>query len=234
VKTRRFIFEAAVLIVASIVCAAVANAFAPRERKLTLISKISAPTVPGPGSRVPGPALMVPGPESRVPSPQPATPAPTATVAATPEEKMSEPLAKRDPGPGTRDPGPAAKPREFPPHPDKPWVEIDSASVRELYARGVPFIDARRTSVYEEGHIKGARSIPVWESDLDQRLAALYELGYDPEAPVVVYCSGGNCEDSHMLAQRLWGIGFNNVLVYKDGYPDWVKHGGLTEKGPGK
>jgi rhodanese-related sulfurtransferase len=104
--------------------------------------------------------------------------------------------------------------------------------VRELYARGVPFIDARRTNVFEQGHIAGARSMPVWESDLNDRLKAFYEEGLDPEAPVVIYCSGGNCEDSHMLGERLWGIGFNNVLVYKDGYPDWVKNGGRTETGP--
>ena len=47
----------------------------------------------------------------------------------------------------------------------------------------------------------------------------------------MVYCSGGNCEDSHMLGQRLWGLGFNNVLVYKDGYPDWTANKGPTQTG---
>ena len=41
----------------------------------------------------------------------------------------------------------------------------------------------------------------------------------------MIYCSGGDCEDSHMLAQKLWGIQFNNVYVYKDGFPDWQKRG---------
>ena len=35
-----------------------------------------------------------------------------------------------------------------------------------------------------------------------------------------------------MLAEKLWGIQFNNVYVYKDGYPDWVKRNGPTRKGP--
>jgi hypothetical protein len=34
-----------------------------------------------------------------------------------------------------------------------------------------------------------------------------------------------------MLAQKLWGIQFNNVYVYKDGYPDWVAHRGATHTG---
>ena len=73
--------------------------------------------------------------------------------------------------------------------------------------------------------------MPVWEADVDARVAAIYEEGRDPNAPVVVYCSGGNCEDSHMLAQKLWGIQFNNVYVYKDGFPDWQNRGGAVRTG---
>src|SRR6185369_12472413 len=49
--------------------------------------------------------------------------------------------------------------------------------------------------------------------------------------PIVVYCSGGDCEDSHMLAQKLYGALFNNVYVYKDGFPDWQKRGGAVHTG---
>ncbi len=49
--------------------------------------------------------------------------------------------------------------------------------------------------------------------------------------PVVLYCSGGDCEDSHMLGQKLFGAGFNNLLVYKDGFPDWAKRGGAMAQG---
>ncbi|MFP5247921.1 MAG: rhodanese-like domain-containing protein [Thermoanaerobaculia bacterium] len=49
--------------------------------------------------------------------------------------------------------------------------------------------------------------------------------------PIVIYCSGGACEDSHMLADKLWGIQFNNVYVYKDGFPDWQKRGGAVRTG---
>ena len=34
-----------------------------------------------------------------------------------------------------------------------------------------------------------------------------------------------------MLAQKLWGIQFNNVYVYKDGFPDWQQHGGAVHTG---
>lgn len=232
VRNRRFFFQAATLVFSAVLCASVANAFASRERRLNLFR-----TAPAPVERSASPLTI---PDVPPPAPAPATETmPPAVVTATiatpaaatikPAEKTAERAARSDAAP----PAPSIE-RQFLPHPDKPWVEIDPESVRQLYARGVLFVDARRTSVFEQGHIRGARSIPVWESDLDDRLNALYQEGLDTEAPIVVYCSGGNCEDSHMLGQRLWGIGFNNVLVYKDGYPDWVNSNGPIETGPEK
>ena len=113
----------------------------------------------------------------------------------------------------------------------KPALEIAPADVQRLYEGKALFLDARRSSVYAEGHIAGARSFPVWESDIDRRVKGLYEEGLDQKAPVVVYCSGGDCEDSHMLAQKLYFAGFDDVLVYKDGFPDWQKRGLPTTKG---
>ncbi|HEY3204277.1 MAG TPA: rhodanese-like domain-containing protein [Thermoanaerobaculia bacterium] len=116
--------------------------------------------------------------------------------------------------------------KAFPPHPDKPWIEVSGDDVAELFARkSVPILDARRTSVYRDGHIAGARSFPVWEADVDDRVKAFFAEGLNQSAPIVIYCSGGDCEDSHMLAQKLYFVGFDNVLVYKDGFPDWQKRG---------
>jgi rhodanese-related sulfurtransferase len=121
---------------------------------------------------------------------------------------------------------------EFPPHPDKPWAEISGEDAAALQARGdVPVLDARRTSVYREGHIAGARPVSVWEADVDDKVKVFFGEGHDPNAPILVYCSGGDCEDSHMLGQKLFFAGFNNVLVYKDGFPDWVKRGLNVTKG---
>jgi rhodanese-related sulfurtransferase len=122
----------------------------------------------------------------------------------------------------------------FPPHPDKPYVEIAGDDVVWLHQRGVLFLDARRSSVFEQGHIAGARSFSVWESDIDDKVNKLFEERGDPSQqlqPIVIYCSGGACEDSHMLAQKLWGIQFNNVLVYKDGFPDWQNRNGAVKTG---
>ena len=137
-------------------------------------------------------------------SPTPASPAPSASPAA----------AAGDPG------------GAFAPHPDKAWVEISGDQAAALYARkNVPFLDARRTSVYAASHIAGARPVSVWEADVDDKVKAIFQEGLDQSAPIVVYCSGGDCEDSHMLAEKLYRVGFDTVLVYKDGFPDWQKRG---------
>ncbi len=152
----------------------------------------------------------------KVPQP-PATPAPAGPAAASPAAQAAVP------------PG-----RDYPPHPDKPWVSISGEEAIDLHRRGVPFLDARRTSVYVAGHIPGARSLPIWEATVDDGIKRLFDEGYDVNAPLVVYCSGGDCEDSHMLSQRLHGYGFNNALVYADGFPDWEKRGMPVEKGAPK
>ncbi len=150
--------------------------------------------------------------------------APGAAAAARPT-----PAPSTAPSPAIGGPASGAA---FPPHPDKAWVEISGDAAAELHARKtVPFLDARRTSVYRDGHIAGARPFSVWEADIDEKVKAFFAEGTDQSAPIVVYCSGGNCEDSHMLSEKLYLVGFDNVLVYKDGYPDWVQRSLPVTKG---
>src|SRR5262245_26142962 len=129
----------------------------------------------------------------KVPQRAGTSPTPTAAAAAAPPVAAPE-------SPGSKD---------YPAHPDRPWADISGDEAVALHSRGVPFLDARRTSVYAEGHIAGARSFPIWESTVDDGIKKLFEEGYDVNAPLAVYCSGGDCEDSPMLAQRLHGHRLN-------------------------
>jgi rhodanese-related sulfurtransferase len=239
--------QTVVLIGAALVLAIVANGFASRQRKLMLPGfypnalRVPQPVAPTPlaprsaatpvaaapttsAAPVPAPAattaIATPPATSTTPqAPPPATattPAPAPAVAATPAPPAADPLAR------------------FQPHPSEAFVEISGADAALLHSKGALFLDARRTSVYEEGHIAGARSFSVWESDVDEKVNKLFEERSDPrdqDRPIVIYCSGGACEDSHMLAQKLWGIQFNNLYVYKDGFPDWQSRRGAVRTG---
>ncbi|HLN79608.1 MAG TPA: rhodanese-like domain-containing protein [Thermoanaerobaculia bacterium] len=164
--------------------------------------------------------------------------APTASIPAAAEPTAPPAVSAGSPPPVqvTAPPAPPAAlepdlAKSFPPHPDKSAIEVAPENVLLLHRRNALFLDARRSSVYADGHIPGARSLPVWESDIDARVKALYEEGLDQRAPIVAYCSGGNCEDSHMLAEKLYMVGFDNVLIYKDGFPDWQKRGLPVNRG---
>ncbi len=207
-------------------------------------SKVSAPAAgtTGGASQAGSGAAATSGGSSKVKGGGAAAPASLASAggAAAPakppfSEKRPDPRDK--PAGAAPEPAPAGEQKEsrlsrFPPHPDTPSVEISGAEVAWLVARGVLVVDARRTKDYEAGHVPGARSISPWEGDADAKITALVNEARDGALPVVVYCSGGDCEDSHMLAQRLYGGGFNNLLVYKDGWPDWVARGGKAAAGP--
>ena len=208
-----------VILLLSVVAAAVSNLAASTSRKLAWVGAY--------------PRALEVGPAAAEPAPPPAASPATSAAPATGETSPSPQTGDTSTPPQTGAVG-AVGPelaRAFPPHPDKAAIEISPADVLRLYREKMLFLDARRSSVYGDGHITGARSFPVWESDIDDRVKKLFEEGLDQRAPVVAYCSGGNCEDSHMLAERLYKVGFDNVLIYKDGFPDWQKRGLPVSKG---
>lgn len=194
----------AILVVLAVVCAAAANLAASKERKLPWVGSYSRAletSAPVPSSS-----------ESRTSAPAAPASAPSDSSAPAAAPAM----------------GASAK---FPAHPDKASAEIGGEDAEALHKEGRLFLDARRSSVYAEGHIPGARSFPVWESDIDGRVKAFFDEGLDQNAPIVIYCSGGDCEDSHMLAEKLYMVGFNALYIYKDGFPGWTKRGLAVTKG---
>ena len=101
-----------------------------------------------------------------------------------------------------------------------------------LYLAQAPFLDARRHDAYLQGHIPGAWSIPVWEAGADARITAFEAArAVASTAPLALYCDGGDCQDSHLLASRLVALGYRNLFIYQAGYPDWVKLGRATRQG---
>jgi rhodanese-related sulfurtransferase len=102
--------------------------------------------------------------------------------------------------------------------------EIDDlAHAKILFDTGnVLFVDARSPDDYNDGHIKGSISLPV--VDFDNHIDAFLQL-HDLDQPIVTYCSGRTCEDSHHLAQRFMERGYLNISVMIDGFPGWEAEG---------
>lgn len=86
-------------------------------------------------------------------------------------------------------------------------------------------IDSRPTArKYDLGHIPTAVNIP----DLSFDKLAPNLLPKDKGKLLVFYCDGPECTLSHSSAFKAEKLGYTNVRVYADGFPDWVKKGNLA------
>lgn len=204
-RSRPHLIRLAALAAAAAVCAVLANALARPDRRLPW-RVLAPPPAPAPiPTLVPAPAppaALAPAPPAPAALPRPA---PAATVKAS---------------------------LRFLPSPTAAVRALSSGDAWEAFGLKAPFLDARRSSVFADGHIKGAWSVPVWEADVDARLTEFEaRANPGPRDAIVIYCDGGGCEDSHLLANKLVALGYRNLLIYTDGYPDWSAQGRPTEKG---
>lgn len=89
---------------------------------------------------------------------------------------------------------------------------------------GVTIVDARPTArKYDIGHIPTAVNIP--DSQFDKLAPTL--LPKDKSQLVIFYCDGPECMLSHNAAFKAEKLGYTNIRVYTDGFPDWIKNGNL-------
>jgi len=89
---------------------------------------------------------------------------------------------------------------------------------------GVMLIDSRPTvRKFDLGHIQTSINIP--DSMFDKLAPSM--LPPDKNTLLVFYCDGPECMLSHNSAFKAEKLGYTNIKVYADGYPDWVKGGNL-------
>ncbi len=89
--------------------------------------------------------------------------------------------------------------------------------VRRLSEGDAILLDVRPALEYQQGHVAGARSIPV-----EQLEARLREL--DPTCEVVAYCRGPYCLFADEAVALLRAHGFT-ARRYREGYPEWAAAG---------
>lgn len=196
----------------ALVCAWFSNTLAGPTRRLSW--RLKQPTAPAISSP---PAPLVPAPLPMLArSPSTSTPPHEQAVLSTPKSKIIPPVSVHPPNPKTE------LTLRFPPLVKEAQAAIQGDEAAWLHAHGALFLDARRTAMYVEGHIPGAKSFSAWEDGLPEKVDQLSLFTADLKLPVVIYCSGGDCHDSHLVAQKLWLAGFRNLRIYTDGYPDWA------------
>jgi rhodanese-related sulfurtransferase len=116
---------------------------------------------------------------------------------------------------------------------DNPGVRLITLQEAEdlWVAAAAVFFDARGAGLFGEGHMPRARNLP--EAESRQKFPADV-LKLARERTLVVYCEGGDCQSSLLLAKRLRGEGFKDIRVMTGGWEEWKKAGLPEEKGDDK
>ena len=115
---------------------------------------------------------------------------------------------------------------------------IDSQKAFELFNDPrkqqalVIFVDARNPEHFEAGHVPGAYEFDYYH--YDDYLAKVVPACQNAQQ-VVVYCTGGKCDDSRLAANFLGGImPKEKIMVYGGGITEWTGKGWPVEKGADK
>jgi len=81
-------------------------------------------------------------------------------------------------------------------------------------------LDARPSLFYEQGHVPGALNLARDDFAHDyRRMGEVLKSATDK--PIIVYCAGGDCHDSRLVANALLTLGFSNVSVFTGGWEAW-------------
>lgn len=103
---------------------------------------------------------------------------------------------------------------------------IRTIQAKLLFDEGIPFIDARDHWDFNEGHIQGAVNIPEYKFEPDEPKLKQF----DKNKPMVVYCSGNDCDVSIKLGKKMAELGFTNLYIYLGGWKEWEEAGLPIEK----
>jgi rhodanese-related sulfurtransferase len=97
----------------------------------------------------------------------------------------------------------------------------------------VVFVDSRADRDYQAGHIPGAYQLDHYH--FENYLPGVLPVCQTAEQ-VVIYCNGGDCDDSQFAAITLRdaGIPAANLFVYAGGMAEWSANGLPVERGARK
>ncbi|MBC8327877.1 MAG: hypothetical protein ISR76_01050 [Planctomycetes bacterium] len=93
---------------------------------------------------------------------------------------------------------------------------------------GIYFLDARRRASFDSGHLPGAFLADPWDKEKED----IFDPGFVNELQgafaVIVYCHGGECDDSKSVAMKLvytHQIPAELVYIFEGGFEEWQAAG---------
>jgi rhodanese-related sulfurtransferase len=118
-----------------------------------------------------------------------------------------------------------------PPMQSFPVATVGLDEFRQIVdSRSALILDARAPLYYRQGHVPGALNLSREDFGAEYlRLRGM--LDRDKDRPIIVYCSGGSCHDSKMVAEALTTLGYTRVRIFPGGWEAWSSAGMPAQRG---
>ncbi|MDH5444066.1 MAG: rhodanese-like domain-containing protein [Gammaproteobacteria bacterium] len=100
-------------------------------------------------------------------------------------------------------------------------VTVSAKKAKQLFDKGVVFVDVRKDKDYAAGRVPDAVHIELKKVYSKDTLGKVVK----PGQAVVIYCNGHSCLRSSKAAKQAVSWGFNKVYYFRDGFPAWKKSG---------
>jgi len=98
---------------------------------------------------------------------------------------------------------------------------VSTQEAKQLFDRGIVFIDVRSNRDWEAGRIPGSVHIELKHEFTQQSLGAVVSK----DQPVVLYCNSIGCMRSSHASQKAVSWGYSKIYYYRLGFPDWKRAG---------
>ncbi len=101
-------------------------------------------------------------------------------------------------------------------------------------ANGIFFLDARRKKSFDTRHIPGAFLADPWDREKEDIIDADLAERLRQAMAVIVYCNGGDCDDSKTVAVKLkftHQVPEELISIYTGGFEEWRAAGLPTTEG---
>jgi rhodanese-related sulfurtransferase len=109
---------------------------------------------------------------------------------------------------------------------DPPFIDVNVAQFEHAAAEAL-FIDSREPEEFDCGTIPGSINIPfdfLPDGDLGRYFDSIL-VDYGHDHPMIVFCSGEECDLSLHLARNLQAFGYSQVSIFFGGSREWEEFG---------
>jgi rhodanese-related sulfurtransferase len=106
---------------------------------------------------------------------------------------------------------------------------VDEKQAYRFFREGdTKFVDAREEENFDDGHVKGALSLPA--PRLEERLPVIESL-LPKDGRIVLYCSGPDCRMAEEVGLFLAQLGYKRLYIMAAGLAAWKSAGFPVEGG---